>query len=72
MHSGAGVEALSVAWLPLLLCLSSQLIACVTDEGGHVAWCEGWLPLGHAWCDRVVCDYFEAVRGTAGSQEPQP
>ena len=30
----------------------------ITDEGGHLAWCQGWLALGRYWAEQAAVEFF--------------
>lgn len=63
-----------VSGIPVSVVMSNpNLCAVVTAEGGHVAWCQGWWPVGPAWCDNVLVDYCQffiasARGGTIGAR----
>lgn len=44
-----------------------NLIACVTEEGGHLMWCTGWWPSTASWCDDVLVEFCTAA-GEAASR----
>lgn len=43
-----------------------NLLAVHTEEGGHVAWSEGFAPSGESWIDRTCCEFFEVIAKLRG------
>lgn len=42
-------------------CNSSHLAIVSTRYGGHVGFCEGWIPTGYFWSDRLVSQFLQTV-----------
>ncbi|XP_002736227.1 phospholipase ABHD3-like [Saccoglossus kowalevskii] len=38
-----------------------NMVFAVTSHGGHIGFCEGWLPRGKNYMDRVLSQYIDAI-----------